>query len=199
MNTRKFLYLLIIAFFISGCEVKLGPSQFWSKLFRTQTDSNYYQGKSTELVKALTEDVEEYEINKVTVMDLVDEENMAPILGEYFASRIVEAITKKYFFQDKTFRVAQKGEVNAVLEQLNLKPSYLYNKEQIRLMGKALNSQAIITGRITDLGTNIDRCHERRSDRIRHGTLDPDQVRGRNASPTLTSVTLDPTSNGFSL
>ena len=82
MNTRKFLYLLIIAFFISGCEVKLGPSQFWSKLFRTQTDSNYYQGKSTELVKALTEDVEEYEINKVTVMDLGDEENMAPILQE---------------------------------------------------------------------------------------------------------------------
>jgi hypothetical protein len=68
----------------------------------------------------------------------------------------VEAITKKYFFQDKIFRVAQKGEVNAVLEHLNLKPSYLYNKEEIRLMGKALNSQAIITGRITDLGTNID-------------------------------------------
>ena len=156
MNTRKFLYLLIIAFFISGCEVRLAPSHFWSKLFRTQTDSNYYKGKSADLVKSLTEDIMEYEINKVTVMDLVDEENKAPILGEYFASRIVEAITKKYFFQDKTFRVAQKGEVNAVLEQLNLKPSYLYNKEEIRLMGKALNSQAIITGRITDLGTNID-------------------------------------------
>ena len=128
MNTRKFLYVLMIAFFFSGCEVKLGPSNFWSKLFRTQTDSNYYKGKSADLVKSLTEDVEEYEINKVTVMDLVDEENNAPILGEYFASRIVEAITKKYYFQDKLFRVAQQGEVNAVLEQLNLKPSYLYNK-----------------------------------------------------------------------
>ena len=156
MNTRKFLYLLIIAFFISGCEVRLAPSHVWSKLFRTQTDSNYYKGKSADMVKSLTEDIMEYEINKVTVMDLVDEENKAPILGEYFASRIVEAITKKYFFQDKLFRVAQKGEVNAVLERLNLKPSYLYNKEEIRLMGKALNSQAIITGRITDLGTNID-------------------------------------------
>ena len=98
MNTRKFLYLLIIAFFISGCEVRLAPSHFWSKLFRTQTDSNYYKGKSADLVKSLTEDIAEYEINKVTVMDLVDEENKAPILGEYFASRIVEAITKKYFF-----------------------------------------------------------------------------------------------------
>ncbi|MBT3183070.1 MAG: hypothetical protein HOI59_12970 [Nitrospina sp.] len=156
MDTRKLLYLLMISLFVSGCEVKLGPSNFWSKLFRTQTDSSYYKDKSTELVQKLTADVEEYEINKVTVMDLVDEENRAPILGEYFASRVVEAITKKFFFQDKTFRIAQKGEVNAVLEQLNLKPSYLYNREEIRLMGKALNSQAIITGRITDLGTNID-------------------------------------------
>ena len=156
MNTRKFLYLLIIAFLFSGCEVRLAPSQFWSKLFRTQTDSNYYKEKSAELVQSLTQNIEEYEINKVTVIDMVDEENRAPILGEYFASRVVEAITKKYFFRDKIFRVAQKGEVNNILEQLNLQPSYLYNREEIRQMGKALNSQAIITGRITDLGTNID-------------------------------------------
>ena len=156
MNTRKWLTLLLLTFFISGCEVKMAPSHFWSKMLRTQTDSNYYKDKSSELVQNLTVDIAEYEINKVTVMDLVDEENQAPILGEYFASRVVEAITKKYYFQDKIFRVAQKGEVNAVMEQLNLHPSYLYNKEEIRQMGKALNSQAIITGRITDLGTNID-------------------------------------------
>jgi TolB-like protein len=156
MNMRKFLYLLIVTFFISGCEVKMAPSHFWTKLFRTQTDSNYYKEKSEDLVQSLTNNIAEYEINKVTVMDLVDEENLTPILGEYFASRVVEAITKKYFFKDKIFRVAQKGEVNAIMAQLNLKPSYLYNKEEIRQMGKALNSQAIITGRITDLGTNID-------------------------------------------
>ena len=51
MNTRKLLYLLMISFFVSGCEVKLGPSQFWSKLFRTQTDSSYYKDKSSELVQ----------------------------------------------------------------------------------------------------------------------------------------------------
>ena len=42
------------------------------------------------------------------------------------------------------------------MEQLNLQPSYSYNKEEIRKMGKALQSQALITGKITDLGTNID-------------------------------------------
>ena len=73
MNMKKLFYLLIISFFISGCEVKLGPSQFWSKVFRTQTDSNYYKNKSEAIVNYLTQNVEEYEINKVTVIDLVDE------------------------------------------------------------------------------------------------------------------------------
>ena len=63
MDTRKLLYLLMISLFVSGCEVKLGPSNFWSKLFRTQTDSSYYKDKSTELVQKLTADVEEYERN----------------------------------------------------------------------------------------------------------------------------------------
>jgi hypothetical protein len=157
MDIRKLFYLLILSFFISGCEVKLGPSQFWSKVFRTQTDSNYYKNKSEDLINYLTENIEEYEINKVTVMDLVDENDESPILGEYLSSRVVEAITKKYYFRaDKIFRVAQKGEVNAVMKNLNLKPSYSYNREEIRNMGKALKSQALITGKITDLGTNID-------------------------------------------
>ena len=157
MDFQKLFSLLMISFFISGCEVKLGPSQFWSKVFRTQTDSNYYRNKSENLVNYLTESIEEYEINKVTVMDLVDENEESPILGEYLSSRVVEAITKKYYFRaDKIFRVAQKGEVNAVMKNLNLKPSYSYNREEIRNMGKALKSQALITGKITDLGTNID-------------------------------------------
>ncbi|MBT4258541.1 MAG: hypothetical protein HOD90_01365, partial [Nitrospina sp.] len=62
MDIRKLFYLLIISIFISGCEVKLGPSQFWSKVFRTQTDSNYYKNKSEDLVNYLTENIEEYEI-----------------------------------------------------------------------------------------------------------------------------------------
>ena len=60
----------------------------------------------------IVEDVTEYEINKVTVFDLVDEENKTPILGEYISTRIVEAIAKKYFFRDKQFRVAQKARFN---------------------------------------------------------------------------------------
>lgn len=156
MNSKKLIYLVIFTFFLFGCELKMAPSPLLNKILRTQTDSNYYKGKTEDLVDTLTADVEEYEINKVTVLDLVDEANRPPILGEYLSSRVVEAFTKKNYFQDRTIRVAQKGEVQAVLDTLKLKNSYMYNREEIRKMGKALNSQAIITGRLTDLGTNID-------------------------------------------
>ncbi len=64
------------------CEVKMSPSQFQDKVFRTQTDSNYYKDKSEGLIQALTLGVEEYEINKVTVMGLVDEDDKSPVPGD---------------------------------------------------------------------------------------------------------------------
>ena len=57
---------------------------------------------------------------------------------------------------EKVFRVAQKGEVNQALTQLNLKPSFVYSRGELASLGKSLNSQAVLTGKITDLGTNID-------------------------------------------
>jgi hypothetical protein len=32
----------------------------------------------------------------------------------------------------------------------------LYSKSELQTLGKSLDSQAILTGKITDLGTNID-------------------------------------------
>ena len=59
MKIQKLLFLIIAIILFTGCEVKMGPSHFWSKLFRTQTDSKYYMGKTEDLVKTLTEDVAE--------------------------------------------------------------------------------------------------------------------------------------------
>ena len=134
----------------------MAPTEYWSKLFRTQTDSRYYQGKSEGLTNQIAKDIEEYEINRITIMDFVDEENRVSILGEYLSSRVIEAFTGRSLFHDRTFRVTQKGEVNNILQELNLKHNYLYAKNELKLLGKSLDSQAILTGRITDLGTNID-------------------------------------------
>jgi hypothetical protein len=156
MKTCRTFYLILFITLLSACELRMAPTEYWSKLFRTQTDSSYYQGKSESLANQITEDIEEYEINKITVMDFVDEGNRVSILGEYLSSRLVEAITDRSLFQGRIFHVTQKGEVNEVLQQLSLQHKYLYTKNDLEELGKSLNSQAILTGKITDLGTNID-------------------------------------------
>lgn len=154
MINYRIVCLILSFIMLSACEIRMAP--YWSKLLRTQTDSSYYQGKSEALTKQIAKDIEEYEIDRITIMDFVDEENRVSILGEYLSSRVIEAFTGRSLFQDRTFRVTQKGEVNAVLELLQLKHKYLYAKDNLQKLGKSLDSQAILTGKITDLGTNID-------------------------------------------
>ena len=156
MKINRLLILLLSLTLLSACELRMAPSEYWTKLMRTQTDSNYYRDKSEKVTDKIAKDIEEYEINKITIMDFVDEGNRVSILGEYLSSRVIEAFTRRDLFHDRTFRVTQKGEVNEVLKQLNLKHSYLYAKADLMSLGDSLKSQAILTGKITDLGTNID-------------------------------------------
>jgi len=156
MKTYRIFCLVTSLMLLTACEVRMAPTEYWSKLFRTQTDSHYYQVKSENLTNQIAKDIEEYEIDRITVMDFVDEENRVAILGEYLSSRIVEAFTGRSLFSDRTFRVTQKGEVNEVLQELRLEHNYLYAKNDLETLGKSLDSQAILTGKITDLGTNID-------------------------------------------
>lgn len=133
----RLIALVAACSLLAGCEVKFGPSNFWDRWFTPETDTEYYQEKSEDLVDAITRDVAEYEINKVVVLDLVDDKDKVPILGQYLANRVVEAMTR-----NKTFRVAQRGEVLATLERLDLKPSFKYTSEEIQRIGKAMNAQA---------------------------------------------------------
>jgi len=151
MNAKKLYCILIIMVLTSGCEVKMAPSDIWSKWFGTQTDSSYYKEKADKLVKELSRNSLEYEINRVAVIDPVNDEGKAPILGEYISTRVIESLAR-----NRTFRVTQKGEVNDALGQLNLPPSFAYTRPELQSLGNALNAQAILTGKLTDLGTNLD-------------------------------------------
>ncbi|QPJ61883.1 MAG: hypothetical protein G3M70_08355 [Candidatus Nitronauta litoralis] len=152
MNPSIKIWALLLSFLmLAGCEVKLAPSKMWSKVFKPDTDSGYYEDRSIDLVEDLARDAEEYEINKVVVMDLVDENDQVPVLGEYMSSRVVEAITRSRYF-----RVAQRGEVTQTLEQLELKPSFRYTHDDLHKIGKALKAQAVVNGKVRDIGTNID-------------------------------------------
>jgi TolB-like protein len=146
-----FIPLFLLLPFMTACEVKMAPSDGWASWFNTQSDSSYYKGKAEKLVKKLSNNTFEYEISRVAVIDPVNAEQKSPILGEYISTRVVEAIAKK-----RVFRVTQQGEVEDVLTRLNLPPSFSYTRAELERLGKALNAQAILTGRLTDLGTNLD-------------------------------------------
>ncbi len=151
MNAKNLTFILIFMILAGGCEVKMAPSELWSQWFGSQTDSSYYKKKAEKLVEALSEDSFEYEINRVAVIDPVNDEGRSPILGEYISTRVIEALAR-----DRVFRVTQKGEVNDVLGQLNLPPAFAYTRPELTSLGNALNAQAILTGKLTDLGTNLD-------------------------------------------
>jgi len=148
---KKLSILLIFFVFMAGCELNIAPSDFLLKALNSQSNSGYYRDKSHKLIKKLTRNVGEYEINKVAVIDFVNEESRVPILGEYLSSRIVEDIT-----QYKVFRVAQKGEIDEALDQLDVAPSLYYTRDVTQKVGELLKVEAIISGKITDLGTNLD-------------------------------------------
>ena len=84
------------------------------------------------------------------VLDLVDDKNKVTILGQYMSNRVVESVTR-----NKTFRVAQRGEVEDMLNQLDLKPSFKYISDEIQRLGKAMNAQALVMGKLLDIGANI--------------------------------------------
>ncbi len=136
---------------LTGCELSMAPSEYWRDVFGTESDSAYYKDVSERLVKRLSKVAKEYDINKVAVFHMVDEKGRVPVLGEYMSARLVEELARK-----KYFRVAQQGEVEDVLNGLNLKPAGVYKQEQAMKIGEALNTEALITGQLTDIGANID-------------------------------------------
>ncbi|MBW2410991.1 MAG: hypothetical protein JRF72_14420 [Deltaproteobacteria bacterium] len=152
-QSRTVLYISLLAMLVvlAGCELKFDPSHTWDKWFKPETDTEYYQDKSDDLVATITRDVEEYEINKVVVLDLVDDKDKVPILGQYMSNRVVESLTR-----NRTFRVAQRGEVVDTLNQLDLKHSFKYTSDEIHRLGKAMNAQALVMGKLLDIGANID-------------------------------------------
>ena len=56
----------------------------------------------------------------------------------------------------KAVRAKMGPDVAAVMAGLRLSPALVYNREELGRLRDALEAQALITGRITDLGTGLD-------------------------------------------
>ena len=131
-----------------GCQVRLEPGAlYWAEPAREHNESQYYREKARDLVHQLANTIGQSGVQEVVVLDA----GQVSALGEYFSGRVVEAIT-----QAGLFRVVKRGEVERVLETLRLAPALSYNREELRSLGGAFEAEALLTGRITDLGTGLD-------------------------------------------
>ena len=152
MRQGNYLLLILLVTLCVGCKVRLEPGGLmWSEPVREANDSVYYQEKAETLVRPLAELAHQRGLEKVSVLNLVNGGGRVSALGEYFSGRVVEAVNRA-----RLLRVVERGDVAAVMAGLRLSPALVYNREELGRLRDALEAQALITGRITDLGTGLD-------------------------------------------
>jgi len=144
--------LLILILSLAGCRLHLEPGAlYWSEPEKKADDSRYYLEKARGLTRQLERSAGRRSVSKVVVMNLVNDQGEVSSLGEYFSGRVVEA-----FSEGGGLTVVERGEIRGVLARLDVKPAAIHSREELARLKAALAAEALITGRITDLGTGLD-------------------------------------------
>lgn len=151
---KKLLALGLSIVFLSGCEFSIYPPRFLNEMLTTRTDSGYYERKVRGLVNQLVRQMKAKNKSKITkkvaVMDLADRNGQIPLLGRYLSMKIVHNISK-----NKYFKLAQRGDLVNAMDRLD-GDFDSFDLSLSRELGNVLKIEAIITGKIIDIGTNLD-------------------------------------------
>lgn len=145
---------LALILLLPACEISLYPPRGLSKIFATKTNSHYYENKARLLVADIVAQMEQetfyHPVRKVAVFDLIDHQGRVPELGRFISSKIVSEISKNNYF-----KVAQRGDLISATNRFHISPDNLDVSSSVELRD-ALQVEAVITGKIIDLGTNLD-------------------------------------------
>lgn len=151
---KKLFILWLFVLFLSGCQAFPPPSNIFKKVFTTKTNSRYYEKKARYLVNKLTRQMEEENsnlvINKVAVLDLVDHTGRVSELGRYISLKIANEISKKNYF-----KMASRGDLLDAMNRLHIGFNS-FETSFPKKLGAILQIEAVIAGKIIDLGTNLD-------------------------------------------
>lgn len=151
---KKLFLLGLSIVLLSGCEISLYPPRFLNDILTTKTNSGYYERKVRGLVDQLVRQMKSKRnskiTNKVAVMDLADRNGQISLLGRYLSMKIVHNISI-----NKHFKLAQRGDLVNALDRLD-GDFDSFDLSLTRELGNVLKIEAIITGKIIDLGTNLD-------------------------------------------
>lgn len=151
---RRLAALCLAVLFLAGCGTAIRTPKFLDKLLLQKTNSRYYEKKVYRVVKQLVEQMEDetmnYRVKKIAVLDIVDRTGRVPELGRYISLKIVQEISINNYY-----KLAPRADLMNTMERLNTG----FNDFDFTLskkIGNALQIEAIIAGKIIDLGTNLD-------------------------------------------
>jgi len=140
-----------LAVLLGSCEFSLKPPSIVKDYFKTEADTRYYNRKSLNLLEQLTTNIDMYEVRKIAVIDMVGFEGKVSELGRFLSSNLTAQIPR-----ETQLVVVQRGQVEDALQGLDTIPKESYNLEITNKLGKKMGVDALVVGKIMDLGTNID-------------------------------------------
>jgi TolB-like protein len=105
-----------------------------------------------DLAVALSADMKTSNVKKIAVVEFTDLSGYPSVLGQFIAE---DLITDLLNASPGQFDVVERRQLAKVLSEQKLAASGLFDPASIASVGKILGIQAIVTGSITDLGSEI--------------------------------------------
>ena len=140
---RNFVLVLIAVFLLVGCAGRK-PA-----VSETNEDNNLDM-KLEKLTRQIIRSLSQTEKTKIAVIEFLNLDGEVTALGQYMAE---ELITR--FYRTGKFDVIERQMLNKIIREHQLSLSGMVDKSSAQKLGKILGVDAITSGSITDLGSNI--------------------------------------------
>lgn len=101
----------------------------------------------------LAKRMEAQQVKKIAVVEFTDLNGYRSALGQFLAEELITAFLTGQ--QAVAFSVVERRELSRVLEEQQLSESSLFDEESIARIGKVLGIDALVTGTISDLSTEV--------------------------------------------
>ena len=142
MKSNSALFVIItLLIFLIGCSSSIKKKDFPPPTLDSKLD---------DLVSQIVTSLSQNQKSKVAVIEFSDIQGNVTNLGRYFA----EELTTRLYLTGK-FEVIERQLLNKILREHQLSLSGIIDENSAVELGKILGVDAIATGSITDLGSNV--------------------------------------------
>ena len=105
-----------------------------------------------ELATQILSTMKSSDTKKIAVVEFTDLNGRESVLGQFIAE---ELVTQMFMVAPGQFDVVERSQLKKIMAEQKLGSTGLFDPETIAAVGKMLGIQAIVTGSIADLGTDV--------------------------------------------